>query len=178
MLIVYFQFLFYLCEFFIEKVSARGNLLYVKTICKNKHVFERKSQPKLKNISIGNILLSSSVLYSGNTFGQIYEMFKMINIACISKARFFEIQKTLLFPVVNRFYEVLLKKMINLNIPITSLTTDRQIQIRAFMKKECSFISHQFSKPIKKKLFKHAKSSSKKSLNDQSSLVVLFKLGC
>ena len=34
-------------------------------------------------------------------------MFKMINIACISKARFFEIQKTLLFPVVNRFYKML-----------------------------------------------------------------------
>ena len=135
----------------------------------------------------------------------------MINIACISKARFFEIQKTLFFPVVNRFckllrdeiyeacsnavtnhfsgdgrcdspdyspkygtyslmntetnmivdfqvvhvsqagnsnrmekygLEVLLKKMINLNMPITSLTTDRHTQIRAFMKKEYSFISH------------------------------------
>ena len=31
----------------------------------------------------------------------------MINIAYISKARFFEIQKTLLFPVVNRFYKML-----------------------------------------------------------------------
>ena len=92
---------------FIEKVSVRGTLLYVKMICKNKHIFEWKSQPKLKNISIGNILLSSSVLYSGNTFGQIYEMFKMINIVCISKNRFFEIQKTLLFPVVNQFYKML-----------------------------------------------------------------------
>ena len=44
---------------FIEKVSVRVTLLYVKTICKNKHVFEWKSQPKLKNISIGNILLSA-----------------------------------------------------------------------------------------------------------------------
>ena len=31
----------------------------------------------------------------------------MTNIASISKARFFEIQKTLLFPVVNRFYKML-----------------------------------------------------------------------
>ena len=31
----------------------------------------------------------------------------MINIACISKARFFEIQKKLLFPVVNQFYKML-----------------------------------------------------------------------
>ena len=155
----------------------------------------------------------------------------MINIACISKARFFEIQKTLLFPGVNRFYKMLrdeicegcsnavtnhfsgdgrcdspgylvkygtyslmntvtnmiihfqvvhvlqtgnsnrmekygleglLKKLINLNMPISSLTTDRRTQIRAFMKKEYSFISHQFdvwhfSKSIKKKLCKHAK---------------------
>ena len=67
--------------------------------------------------------------------------------------------------------EVLLKKLINLNMPITSLTTDRHTQIRAFMKKEYSFISHQFdvwhfSKSIKKKLCKHAKSSSEKSLNN------------
>ena len=31
----------------------------------------------------------------------------MINIACISKARFFEVQKKLLFPVVNQFYKML-----------------------------------------------------------------------
>ena len=96
-----------LSKSFIDKVSVRGTLLYVKTIWKNNHVFEWKSQPKLKNISIGNILLSSSILYSGNTFGQIYEMFKMINTAYISKARFFEIQKMLLFPVVNRFCKML-----------------------------------------------------------------------
>ena len=63
--------------------------------------------------------------------------------------------------------EVLLKKLINLDMPITSLTTDRHTQIRAFMEKEYSFISHPFdvwlfSKLIKKKLCKHAKSSSKK----------------
>ena len=40
--------------------------------------------------------------------------------------------------------EVLLKKLINLNVPITtSLTTDRHTQIRAFMNKEYLFISHQ-----------------------------------
>ena len=35
--------------------------------------------------------------------------------------------------------EVLLKKKINLNIPITSLTTDRHIQIRPFMKNTHSY---------------------------------------
>ena len=67
--------------------------------------------------------------------------------------------------------EVLFKKLINLNVPITSLTTDQHTQICAFMKKEYSFMSHQFdvwhfSKSIKKKICEHAKSSSKESLND------------
>ena len=158
-------------------------------------------------------------------------MFKRINIACISKTRFFEIPKTLLFPVVNQFYKtlrdeifegcsngvtnhfsgdgrcdspsysgkygtyssmntetnmifdfqvahfsqasnsnqmkkyglkVLLKNLINLNMAITSFTTNRHPQIRAFMKKEYSFIFHHFdvwhfSKSIKKKVWKHAK---------------------
>ena len=56
--------------------------------------------------------------------------------------------------------EVLLKKLMDLNMPITSLTTDQHTQICAFMKKEYSFIYHQFqvwhfSKSIKKKLCKH-----------------------
>ena len=40
--------------------------------------------------------------------------------------------------------EILLKKLINLNMPINSLITDRHTQICALMKKEYSFISHQF----------------------------------
>ena len=57
--------------------------------------------------------------------------------------------------------EVLSKKPVNLNMPISSLATDRHTQIRAFMKKEYSFIYHEFdvfhfSKLIKKKLCKRA----------------------
>ena len=193
----------YLGKNTISKVWFKGTLLNIKTICINNHSFKWKSQPEIKNIGVGNILLSSALLYSGNTFAQTMEMLKMINVAFLSKSRFFEIQKSILFPSLNRFYkgfrtplleacsssasnyfsgdgrcdspgysakygtyslmntetnkivdfqvvhvslagnsnrmekeglQILLNKMTASSISITSLTTDRHIQIRAFTK--------------------------------------------
>jgi len=164
----------------------------------------------------------------------------MINVVHLSRSRFFVIQKTLLFPALNKFYknsrielyndclkshsnhfsgdgrcdspgysakygtyslmntetnkvidfqvvhvltagnsnrmekhglEILLEKFTKLEIPITSLTTDRHTQVRAFMKKCYPSISHQFdiwhfAKSIKKKLSKLAKKSANRKLND------------
>ena len=89
----------------IEKVSIKGSLITVKTICVNHHVFIWNSQPKMKKCGVGNILISAAILYSGNTFRQISEMFSMINIAHIRRSRFFDIQKLYLFQTVNRIYK-------------------------------------------------------------------------
>ena len=53
----------------------------------------------------GNILLSAAILYSGNTFARISEMFKMINIIHFSSSRFFQVQKRFLFPTLNKIYK-------------------------------------------------------------------------
>jgi len=210
---------------FISSVTFKGTLLTIKTNCINNHIFEWRSQPLIKNTGAGNILLSAAKLYSGNTFARITEMLKMINVVHISRSRFFEIQKTLLFPAMNKYYknsrvqlydeclkspinhfsgdgrcdspgysakygtyslmntetnkiidfqvvyvstagnsnlmektglQILLEKFTKLKIPMTSLTTDRHIQVRAFMKKYYPSISHQFdiwhfAKSVKKK---------------------------
>jgi len=207
---------------FISSVTFKGTLLTIKTNCINNHIFEWRSQP-----------------FSGNTFARITEMLKMINVVHISRSRFFEIQKTLLFPAMNKYYknsrvqlydeclkspinhfsgdgrcdspgysakygtyslmntetnkiidfqvvyvstagnsnlmektglQILLEKFTKLKIPMTSLTTDRHIQVRAFMKKYYPSISHQFdiwhfAKSVKKKLSKLAKGSTTKTLN-------------
>jgi len=67
--------------------------------------------------------------------------------------------------------QILLDRFSNLKIPMTSLTTDRHTQIRAFMRDYHSSISHQFdvwhfAKSIKKKLSKLAKKADKADLND------------
>jgi len=88
----------------VDKVTFKGTLLTIKTICANDHEFEWKSQPEIKNTAAGNILLSGAILYSGSTFARVTELLKMINVVHFSSSRIFEIQKTFLFPALNKLY--------------------------------------------------------------------------
>lgn len=237
--------LFELCSKCFQKNSVtnvhfKGTLLTVKTLCKNRHAWEWRSQPRLNGTGVGNILLSAAILYSGNTFGRITELLQMINVVHFSRTYFFTIQKSVLFPTVNKFYksvrqtlydqyttlptndftgdgrsdspgysakygtyslmhtgsnkvvdfqvvhvltagnsslmekvglQTLLEKFRKIPIPISTLTTDRHTQIRAFLRKHYPSISHQFdvwhfAKSVKKKLCKLAKKSCNKDLNN------------
>lgn len=191
----------------VTSVRTKGSILYVKIKCINNHIHNWLSQPPGQ----GNIQIAAAILYSGNTFGRISEMLTLMNIQHFSHTLFYNIQKTLLYPVLNSFYkqrrdeiieqckqrelnnfigdgrsdspgysakygtyslmstdlgkivdfyvvhvgtvenssrmekkglETLLDRFSNLGI--TTLTTDRHIQIRAFMKKYHPEILHQF----------------------------------
>ena len=224
----------------VTNVHFKGTLLTIKTICTNHHAWEWRSQPRLNNTGVGNILLSAAILYSGNTFGRITELLQMINVIHFSRTCFFKMQKSVLWPTVNKFYknvrqslydeystlltnnftgdgrsdslgysakygtyslmhagsnkvidfqvvhvstagnsslmekaglQILLEKFSRIPIPITTLTTDRHTQIRAFLRKHYPSISHQFdvwhfAKSVKKNLSKLAKKSCNAPLND------------
>ena len=90
----------------ITKVRTRGSLLSVTMRCENNHQRTSKSQPILNDYGAGNLLLAASILYSGNTYMRIMEMLKMINIHSFSKTAYYNIQKTILYPVLNRVYKV------------------------------------------------------------------------
>ena len=68
----------------------------------------------VNNTGAGNILLSEAILYTGNTFKRISEMFDSINIPHLSRTLFYSIQKTLLFPTLNSFYKRYRSKIINI----------------------------------------------------------------
>ena len=68
----------------------------------------------VNNTGAGNILLSGAILYTGNTFKRISEMFDSINIPHFSRTLFYSIQKTLLFPTLNSFYKRYRSKIINI----------------------------------------------------------------
>ena len=89
----------------VDKVTFKGTLLSIKTTCVNNHEIIWKSQPMLGKAGTGNILLSAAILYSGNTYARISEMFKMINIVHFSSSRFFQVQKRFLFPTLNKIYK-------------------------------------------------------------------------
>ena len=67
----------------------------------------------VNNAGAGNILLPGAILYTGNTFKRILEMFDSINIPHFSRTLFYSIQKTLLFPTLNSFRKQYRSKIIN-----------------------------------------------------------------
>ena len=69
----------------ITKVITRGALLVVKMNCPNNHKHRWTSQPIIKGSGAGNLLLSASILFSGNTYVRIEEMFNIINFLIFSK---------------------------------------------------------------------------------------------
>ena len=181
----------------------------------------------VNNTGAGNILLSGAILYTGNTFKRISEMFDSINIPHFSRTLFYSIQKTLLFPTLNSFYKRYQSKIINIyttreennfivdgrsdssgysakygtyslmsadlnkivdffvvhvstagnssrmekkglqtllekhsnSKKITTLTTDRHVQIRSFLSREYPEILHQFD-------FWHVGKSAKRALSE------------
>ena len=98
----------------ITSVRTRGTFLVVAVKCHNKHIHTWRSQPMVNNTGAGNILLSGAILYTGNTFKRISEMFDSINIPHFSRTLFYSIQKTLLFPTLNSFYKRYRSKIINI----------------------------------------------------------------
>ena len=95
----------------ITSVRTRGTLLVVTMKCHNKHTHTHGDP---NNTGAGNIILSGAILYTGNTFKRISQMFDSINIPHFSRTLFYIIQKTLLFPSLNSFYKRYRSKIINI----------------------------------------------------------------
>ena len=49
-------------------------MLIVNMICRNHHATEWCSQPNIQGMATGNLLLSVSILFSGNTFQRTKEI--------------------------------------------------------------------------------------------------------
>ena len=87
----------------IEKAVTRGTLLILTIVCINNHTNKWYSQPRIGSMAMGNLLIASSLLYSGNTFTRIKEMMDMINLRVFGFTVYTRIQKTILFPPLIRF---------------------------------------------------------------------------
>ena len=216
----------------VKKIVVKGTLLIVNLICPANHSHQWLSQPMVRCQPSGNLLLSSSILISGNTYQRIKELMDIAKIKFFGKVTYYRIQKKYLFPAIHKVYcthreirygmylednenldmvgdgrcdspgynaeygtytlmnsknndiidchivhvgqvtnssrmekeglVTLLNRLDQTGLNIRSLTTDRHIQIRKYMKEERKDIKHQFDiwhvcKSIKKKLVKGSK---------------------
>ena len=62
------------------KTSIRGTLLVVSGICPDGHVLDWQSQPMVRGMAAGNLLLSAAILLCGLTFTGIANLADVFNL--------------------------------------------------------------------------------------------------
>ena len=84
------------------KIAYRkGTFIAIKQSCTHcGHERTWASQPRIRNIPAGNILLSASILYSGATPGKVLRMMSHMRVACISDKTFYYHQNRYLEPSI------------------------------------------------------------------------------
>ena len=76
----------------------------VNGICPDGHVLHWQSQPMLRGMAAGNLLLSAAILFCGLTFTSIDNLADVLNLAVFSERYFYRLQKDYLYPVVHTNY--------------------------------------------------------------------------
>ncbi|KAM7288270.1 uncharacterized protein ISCGN_028523 [Ixodes scapularis] len=95
-------------------MKVRGTLLTVRTCCPAKHTHRWDSQPCIKRRAVGDLLLSSLVLFTGASPTRTLRLWRLMNIQVICRKTFFNYQRAILIPAVeqnaNRSTQLLSKR--------------------------------------------------------------------
>ena len=86
-------------------ISCLGSLVTVKTTCLQGHASTWNSQPIINQKPVGNLLISSSILFTGNTFVRIENFAACLGLQFLSDRAFYKNQDQYLFPVINAAWE-------------------------------------------------------------------------
>ena len=68
------------------------------------YVLHWQSQPMLRGMAAGNLLLSAAILFCSLTFTSIDNLADVLNLAVFSERYFYRLQKDYLYPVVHTNY--------------------------------------------------------------------------
>ena len=88
----------------ITKCVTRGTKIIVTKLCANNHETKWDSQPDVRGMAAGNLLMAASILCSGATYRRISEMMGIAEVAFISERSFYKIQKSYLLPAIHHVY--------------------------------------------------------------------------
>ena len=87
-----------------EKI-IKGSQYMVTCKCIYNHNITWESQPTIKGIAAGNLLLSAAILFSGSTYTKVATLSEILKLKIFSEKTFHNIQDEYLFPVINEFWE-------------------------------------------------------------------------
>ena len=88
-----------------KHTSTQGTMLLATLKCINGHAHTWNSQPVIKGMAAGNLLMSSAILLSGATFTKIATLAEILGLCFFSEKTFCSIQDSYLFPVINEVWE-------------------------------------------------------------------------
>ena len=72
------------------KTSIQGKLLVVG-VCADGHILHWQSQPMVKGMAVGNLLLPTAILLCGLTFTSIANLADVFNLAAFSERYFYRL---------------------------------------------------------------------------------------
>ena len=71
--------------------SVRGTLLLVNGTCPDGHVLSWQSQPLIRDVGAGNLLVAAAILFCGLTFTGISNLAKLLNLVMFSESTFYRL---------------------------------------------------------------------------------------
>ena len=93
------------CEVTACSTRVSGTMLCVTFSCAGIHKNERwNSQPFLRNMPAGNLLLTGAIVVSGSSYQQFRRVADCLNLACVGESTFYEIQDAYIFPAIHVNY--------------------------------------------------------------------------
>ena len=122
------------------KKRTKGTLLSIETNCCQSHTYLWQSQPHVQQMAAGNLLISSAILFTGNTHTRIKEIANVLNLQFLSEKSFCGIQDFYLFPVVNIAYNEEMSRVQNeLSGVELCLSGDGRCDSPGYCAKYCSY---------------------------------------
>ena len=100
------------------------------------------SQPTFRRQYVGNFLLASSLLFSGNSYQKISLMFRFMGLSCISSSTFYSIQRLYLAPTVEEYWlEMQRESLTNIRLKRpegVSISSDARMDSPGFSAQYCT----------------------------------------
>jgi len=86
------------------KKHITGTLISVSYTCQQGHNNTWYSQPLIRRMAAGNLLLSAAILLSGSTYTKTGQLFNILHMPYLSESEFYRIQNTYLNPTINNYW--------------------------------------------------------------------------
>ena len=95
--------------------SYKGCQLYMKWTCHSEHSGQWKSSGDLQNMAEINLVASAAILYSGTTYYNIADFFRLLDATFLSATTYYSNQANHLIPTISKYYfqqqQLLLQKL-------------------------------------------------------------------